>query len=48
MASLVGVPSLDHHKVALWRLGLGYESKCWAGFDSRFDMLTRHIGADDE
>jgi hypothetical protein len=25
---------------------LGYESKCWAGFDSQFDKLMNHIGVD--
>ncbi len=34
----------------LWgssRGNLGYESKCWAGFDSQFDRLMSYIGANE-
>jgi hypothetical protein len=39
-------PSLNHHGAAPM-VGLGYEFKCWVGFDSRIDMFTSCIGVDE-
>lgn len=36
-----GPPQCDPHG------SLGYKSKCWATFDSQFDMLMNHIGANE-
>jgi hypothetical protein len=37
-------PNLDHYGGGP-RNNLGYESKCWAGFNSQVDKLMNHIGA---